>query len=67
MIAIMFVRDDRRTPRVEQPVWTNSVRINESQSRRMDAQRATYDSHRGSSPQQGTRFAFGRIHTKRRA
>jgi hypothetical protein len=39
MTAIMFVRGDRRTPQVEQTVWTNSVQINEPQPRRMGVQR----------------------------
>jgi lipopolysaccharide/colanic/teichoic acid biosynthesis glycosyltransferase len=40
MTAIMLVRGDRRTPQVEQTVWTNIVRINEPQPLRMGVQRA---------------------------
>ena len=36
----MFVRGDRRTPHVEQTVWTSVLQINEPQPRRVGAHRA---------------------------
>jgi hypothetical protein len=39
MTALMFVRGDRRTPHVEQTVWTSVLQINEPQPRRVSIYR----------------------------
>jgi hypothetical protein len=39
MTALMFFRGDRRTPHVEQIVWTSVLQVNEPQPRRVGAYR----------------------------
>jgi hypothetical protein len=39
MTALKFVRGDRRTPHVEQTVWTSILQMNEPQPRRVGAHR----------------------------
>jgi hypothetical protein len=40
MTALMFFRGDRRTPHVEQTVWTGVLQVNEPLPRRVPAHRA---------------------------